>query len=308
MRYRVRHLTRYRYPAAVHGSLNELRLKPRPTQSQRLDQFRLEVQPKARYLAEHVDAFGNPACVLDIEQVHQEWSVTTVFEITRRAAEAELPFDSPQPWPTLRKRLERDLEARALDARWYGQASPLLPVLPDVLQRLDCDLDPELDVAALATHLTGFIHREFAYRPGMTEVSTPLAQVIENRVGVCQDFAHLAIACSRALGIPARYVSGYLETQPPEGGEKLVGADATHAWFAVYDPVRGWLEFDPTNDAVPDLRYITLGWGRDYSDVAPIRGVVRGGGESHSLEVSVDVQPIGDVDSPIGPGPGPGTA
>ena len=299
MRYRVRHVTRYRYPAMVHGSLNELRLKPRSTPLQRLDHFRLEVQPRARYLAEHVDAFGNPACVLDIEQVHQEWSVSTVFEVTRRAAEAELPFESTLPWPAARERLQRDLEGRGLDARWYGQASPLLPALPDLFARLGFAPERDLGVEALARELTRLIHREFDYRPGQTEISTPLWEVIENRLGVCQDFAHLAIACSRALGIPARYVSGYLETLPPEGAERLVGADATHAWFAVYDPVRGWLEFDPTNDTVPDQRYITLGWGRDYSDVAPIRGVVRGGGESHTLQVSVDVQRVGEDEAVV---------
>jgi transglutaminase-like putative cysteine protease len=294
MRYRVRHVTRYRYPATVHGSLNEVRLKPRAAPLQRLDQYRLEVQPRARYLAEHLDAFGNPTCVLDIDQVHREWSVSAVFDVTRRAAEAELSFESPLSVPAARVRLEKGLEAEALEARWYSQPSPLLPMLPDLSRRLGLALDPDEGIEAVASRLSSFIHREFAYRPGQTEVSTPLSQVIENRVGVCQDFAHLAIACSRALGIPARYVSGYLETLPPEGAEKLIGADATHAWFAVYDPALGWLEFDPTNDTVPDQRYITLGWGRDYSDVAPIRGVVRGGGESHRLLVSVDVQRIGD--------------
>jgi transglutaminase-like putative cysteine protease len=294
MRYRVRHVTRYRYPATVHGSLNEVRLKPRAAPLQRLDQYRLEVEPRARYLAEHLDAFGNPTCVLDIDQVHREWSVSAVFDVTRRAAEAELSFESPLSVPAARVRLEKGLEAEALEARWYSQPSPLLPMLPDLSRRLGLALDPDEGIEAVASQLSSFIHREFVYRPGQTEVSTPLSQVIENRVGVCQDFAHLAIACSRALGIPARYVSGYLETLPPEGAEKLVGADATHAWFAVYDPALGWLEFDPTNDTVPDQRYITLGWGRDYSDVAPIRGVVRGGGESHRLLVSVDVQRIGD--------------
>lgn len=299
MKYRVRHITRYRYPAAVHGSLNEVRLKPRTTPLQRLDQYRLQVQPRARYLAEHVDAFGNPTCVLDIEQVHQEWSVSTVFEVTRQAAEAELPFESPLSLPEARSRLETDLSDPALEARAFSQPSPLLPALPDLFQRLELALDPGLGIEAAAWQLTHFIHQEFAYRPGQTETSTPLSRVIENRVGVCQDFAHLAIACCRALGVPARYVSGYLETLPPEGAEKLVGADATHAWFSVYDPVRGWLDFDPTNDNIPDQRYITLGWGRDYSDVAPIRGVVRGG-ESHSLQVSVDVQRIGE-EEPVAP-------
>lgn len=294
MRYRVTHLTRYRYPAPVHGSLNEVRLKPRSTPYQRLDHFRMDVQPRARYLAEHVDAFGNPASVLDIDQVHQEWSVTTVAEVTRLTTEAELPFEPALALADARERLTRDTAPVALGARVFGQASPLLPTLPDLLQRLEFAFDPGQGIEAIGRHLCSHIHREFAYRPGQTEISTPLGQVIDNRVGVCQDFAHLAIAAARALGIPGRYVSGYLETVPPEGTERLIGVDATHAWFAVFDPARGWLEFDPTNDVVPDHRYITIAWGRDYSDVAPIRGVVRGGGESHSLTVSVDVQRLGE--------------
>ena len=294
MRYRVRHLTRYRYPAPVHGSLNELRLRPRPTPLQQLDHYQLAVQPNARYRAEHVDAFGNPVSVLNIDQAHQEWSISAVFEVTRRAMDAELAFEPPLSLPAARARLRRDTGAMALDARRYTQASPLLPIQPTLPQRLGLMPEPDQGIEAVAQRLTRLIYREFAYRPGQTEVSTPLSRVLESRVGVCQDFAHLAIACSRALGIPARYVSGYLETRPPAGAERLVGADATHAWFAVYDPTRGWLEFDPTNDAVPDSRYITLAWGRDYSDVAPVRGVVRGGGQGHGLQVSVDVQPIED--------------
>jgi transglutaminase-like putative cysteine protease len=300
VRYRITHATRYRYPSRVHGSLNELRLKPRSTPGQRLNHFQMDVDPRARYLAEHLDAFGNPTSILGIEQVHQAWSVTTVSEVTRLPAEAELPFEPPLPLTEALERLRADSSPAALDARCFGQPSPLLPALPDLLQRLGLVVDPGQGVEALGGQLSRFIFEAFAYRPGQTEISTPLQQVIERRVGVCQDFAHLAIACGRALAIPARYVSGYLETSPPPGAERLVGADATHAWFALYDPARGWLDFDPTNDAVPDHRYITLAWGRDYSDVAPIRGVVRGGGASHTLTVSVDVQRVEEVAAAAG--------
>jgi transglutaminase-like putative cysteine protease len=300
VKYRITHRTRYRYPAPVHGSLNELRLKPRCTAGQHLNHFQMEIDPRARYLAEHLDAFGNPANILGIEQVHKEWSVTTVSEVTRLPAEAELPFEPPLPLAEALERLRTDSSPAALEARGIGQSSPLLPALPDLLQRLDLAVDPAQGVEALGRQLSRFIFEAFAYRPGQTEISTPLQQVIERRVGVCQDFAHLAIACSRALGIPARYVSGYLETSPPPGAERLVGADATHAWFALYDPARGWLEFDPTNDALPDHRYITLAWGRDYSDVAPIRGVVRGSGAGHKLTVSVDVQRVGEAEAAAG--------
>nr|WP_296748779.1 transglutaminase family protein [Thioalkalivibrio sp.] len=292
MRYRITHITRYRYPAKVHGSLNELRLKPRATPLQRLHAFQINVVPQASYLAAYQDAFGNPASILGIQEAHREWSVTTVSEVGRVMVEAELPFDPPLSLAEVREHLRGDCRPAALEARGFSQASPLLPELSDLLQRVGLTVDPEQGVEALGLQLSRFIFDEFAYRPGQTEVSTPLSDVVARRVGVCQDFAHLAIACSRTLGIPARYVSGYLETLPPPGRPRLVGADATHAWFALYDPIRGWLEFDPTNDTVPDQRYVTLAWGRDYGDVAPIRGVVRGSGAKHTLMVSVDVQRI----------------
>ena len=306
MRYRVTHSTHYRYPATVHGSLNELRLKPRTGPLQRLDQFRMEIDPQARYLSEYVDPFGNSANVLCIDQAHTAWSVTAVAEVTRFPAEAELPFAPPLPLAGALQLLAADRSPEALEARLMSQPSPLLPAIPGLLPLLEFEQDPEQRIETVGRRLSHFIHRNFSYRPGQTEVSTPLLEVIGNRVGVCQDFAHLGIACARALGIPARYVSGYMETVPPEGAEKLVGADATHAWFALYDPTHGWLEFDPTNETVPDHRYITLAWGRDYGDIAPIRGVVRGGGESHELSVSVDVHRL-DADPRISAVPVDGT-
>jgi transglutaminase-like putative cysteine protease len=140
--------------------------------------------------------------------------------------------------------------------------------------------------------LTARIHRDFAYEPGTTTIATPLSRVLSQRRGVCQDFAHLAIACLRAMRLAARYVSGYLQTEPPPGKERLVGADASHAWFAVWDPDAGWLDFDPTNDTVPAERHITTAWGRDYADVTPLKGIIFGGGAKHTATVAVDVERI----------------
>ncbi len=134
------------------------------------------------------------------------------------------------------------------------------------------------------------IYKDFKYDPHFSSIATPLEEVLEHRKGVCQDFAHLAIACLRMQGLAARYISGYLETIPPKGKKRLVGADASHAWFSVYVPHLGWIDFDPTNAKIPDEQHITAAWGRDYADVAPLKGVIFGGGDKNKLEVSVDVE------------------
>jgi transglutaminase-like putative cysteine protease len=150
---------------------------------------------------------------------------------------------------------------------------------------------PARPILEAAMDLTARIHRDFEYRGGVSDVSTPVADVLSMRQGVCQDFAHLEIACLRSFGLPARYVSGYLLTRPPEGREKLVGSDASHAWLAVWAGADGWVDFDPTNDMIPGVEHITLGWGRDYGDVSPINGFIVGGG-AHQLTVAVDVNPV----------------
>lgn len=150
------------------------------------------------------------------------------------------------------------------------------------------------------------IHEEFTFDPEATHVATPLTEVLERKRGVCQDFAHLMLACLRALGIPARYVSGYLLTQPPPGQPRLIGADASHAWISVWCPDAGWTDFDPTNDVVPGTEHITLAWGRDFSDVSPLRGVILGGGD-HELDVWVTVTPETE-DGPARDAPIPNTS
>lgn len=296
--FRVQHRTQYTYPALVHGSLNEARLKPRRTASQDLEHFQMQIQPPAAYLAEHVDTFGNPTAVIGVEHAHLEWSVTANSIIRRYASDQSERAADALRIEQVRQQLRQQLTAEGLVARYHSDASPLLPFIPNLANQLAWTVAPSWTVAELGQWLMEQIHTQFRYQPGYTEVSTPLSKVIAEQVGVCQDFAHVAIALARSLGIPARYVSGYLETQPPPGQARLVGADATHAWFALYDPVAGWLEYDPTNNAIPDQRYITLAWGRDYSDVAPISGVVRGGGASHSLAVSVDVLRLDNEDVP----------
>jgi transglutaminase-like putative cysteine protease len=294
--YRVTHTTLYRYTQTVHGSLNEVRIQPRLLPHQRVSDFVMRVEPEVRYRSEAMDAFGNHVSILDIDRHHLELQITSVAEVACVPVGHDKLDCSVFSLRDVRARLRRQTTSAALEARCLAQTSPLLPAWPELPEQLglsDVDLDA-LTVAEFGRLLSRAIFEQFEYRPGHTEVSTPLQKVLHDRVGVCQDFAHLAIVCARARGIPARYVSGYMETLPPPGVERLIGADATHAWFALYDPKCGWLEFDPTNDTIPDYRYITIGWGRDYSDVAPIRGVVRGGGIGHELSVAVDVERLID--------------
>ena len=161
---------------------------------------------------------------------------------------------------------------------------PMIPELHDYAEKSFAKGRPLLEAVE---DLTTRLYTDFTYDPGFTTIATPLADVVKHRRGVCQDFAHLGIACLRALGLAARYVSGYIETDPPPDQEPLEGADASHAWFSVYLPQFGWIDFDPTNNQIPADRHITVAWGRDYADVTPLKGVVFGSG-THELSVSVD--------------------
>ena len=188
--------------------------------------------------------------------------------------------------------LAQSSEGDILEAREYLLDSPMIKAFPELKDYAKALFQDERPLLSAVRELTSKIFNEFKYDANSTTVATPLDEVLENRHGVCQDFAHLAIGCLRALGFPARYVSGYLETLPAPGEVKLVGADASHAWFAVFSPGEGWFEFDPTNDIMPAEQHITTAWGRDYSDVTPLRGVIFDGGDSQQLSVSVDVRRI----------------
>jgi transglutaminase-like putative cysteine protease len=183
----------------------------------------------------------------------------------------------------------------ALDVSPFVPSSPLVDVEPlhRELAALTADaFPPGSDLVTGVRDLCHTIYTGFAFDPSFSDVSTPLVTVLEAGRGVCQDFAHLGVACLRSLGLAARYVSGYIETEPPEGEERLIGADASHAWFSVWVPGWGWLDVDPTNDHVPPARHVTVAWGRDYADVTPVRGVVIGPAATQELSVSVDVQRV----------------
>ena len=183
-------------------------------------------------------------------------------------------------------------DEQVIEARQFVAESPFVEFSPEVVEYGAASLAPDRPLLDAVEDLMGRIHNDFTYDPQFSDIATPLSDVLEHRKGVCQDFAHLAIACLRSQGLAARYVSGYLETLPPAGQKRLVGADESHAWFSVFVPYRGWVDFDPTNDQIPSDQHIIAAWGRDYADVAPLKGVLFGGGEEHALEVSVDVERI----------------
>jgi transglutaminase-like putative cysteine protease len=200
-----------------------------------------------------------------------------------------LALEQSEPWESVRERLDDEAALRAYE---FAFDSPHAIVDEAVYDYAGLSFVPGRPVLEATMDLTARIFREFEYRGGVSDVSTPVREVFAMRQGVCQDFAHLQIACLRSLGLAARYVSGYLLTHPPEGKEKLIGSDASHAWLSIWAGDAGWVDFDPTNNVIPGIEHITLGWGRDYGDVSPITGFIIGGGGAHQVSVAVDVSPL----------------
>ena len=288
MKYRIVHKTTYRYAEPVTLCHNEAHLIPRSFAGQTCLGSELVVTPAPRVQTTREDFFGNPVYYFAIQQPHDELTVTATSEV-QSEPEGQLHFASETPWNEAVLRLSRDLSTRILEARQYLLDSPMARSWGALADYATPSFPKGRPLAEAVHDLMQRIHKEFIYDPGFTTVATPLTDVFEHRRGVCQDFAHLAIACLRSQGLAARYVSGYIETLPPPGQEKLVGADASHAWFSVFDPDVGWLDFDPTNNQIPMEQHITTAWGRDYSDITPLKGVIYGGGPSHETDVSVDV-------------------
>lgn len=290
MKYQLRHTTRYEYSGDVTLSHNEARILPRSLPWQFCENTQLIISPTPERMRERVDFFGNRVVYFSIERVHHDLEVSVVSDIETRARPTQ-DFFSTIGWEHAVQDLRGDIGASnrdSLEARLFVLDSPFIHQHESLAGYALPSFWAGRNLRDAVLELNQRIFNEFAYDPHSTTVATPLQEVLANRRGVCQDFAHLTIGCLRSLGLAARYVSGYMETLPPPGQEKLVGADATHAWVAVFIPGWGWLEIDPTNGCLPDERYIVLGWGRDFADVTPLKGVMTGGGE-HVLTVAVDV-------------------
>jgi transglutaminase-like putative cysteine protease len=289
VRYRISHATTYVYDELVSLCHNELRLEPRETETQRRLGTALRIEPPPTALTAELDYFGNPTHFFTVEEAHDRMVLVAQSEVELATPEAE-PLWTPA-WDALRDDVRADASPAGLAAFELCFASPLVPLAPEFAAYAAQSFPAGRPVLDAALELSHRIHADFAYRPGATSVTTPVADVLEAREGVCQDFAHVQLACLRALGLPARYVSGYLHTRAAPGVVRLVGADASHAWVSVFCGEAGWLGLDPTNDLLVADQHVTLAWGRDYGDVSPIKGVILGGG-GHRVEVGVDVEAL----------------
>jgi transglutaminase-like putative cysteine protease len=287
--YAIDHATEYDYGTAVSVSHHIARLTPRTLPWQACKAHVLDVDPPAAVVKSHVDYYGNTLTFFATQSAHTRLSVRARSRVVVEARTDS--FDDTPAWEIATDRTRMPLEALdgVLDPA-AGRASAAL-----VAGYARTSFPPGRDLIEAVADLTARIHRDFAYDPHATTVETPLSDVFEARRGVCQDFTRLEVACLRSMGIPARYVSGYLETLPPPGTPRLVGADASHAWVSFHCPEIGWIDTDPTNNLLPCRSHITLAWGHDFTDVSPIRGVILGGGD-HSPRVSVDVRRLSSDD------------
>ncbi|MBD2859553.1 transglutaminase family protein [Spongiibacter sp. KMU-158] len=289
MKYHVRHTTRYDYSDQVSQGYSVAYLLPRDCRGQRVLRSNITISPSAASRSQREDYFGNVVVYFNVEKPHNSLEVTVDSEIEIAPTEKPL-LASGITCGEVRQALQLCTTAEEVRAVEFLYDSPMIKSAKE-LREFGHDLFADDRPFMEAVHeLNSRIFSEFKYDPTFSSVATPLSEVLEKKRGVCQDFAQLAIGVLRSQGLAARYVSGYLETLPPPGQEKLQGADASHAWFSVYVPGDGWNDFDPTNDMVPADQHITTAWGRDYSDVTPLKGVVFGGGSDQVLSVAVDVE------------------
>ncbi len=290
MTYNLVHKTIYEYAEPVTVSHHAARVEPRTLPHQRVENFSLHIGPTPAVSKPRVDFFGNQVCGFSIQEIHQRLEITATSRVTVAATTPPVPALSPD-WESVVKLFSDPVSPEVVAPYQFVFDSPLLAASPELADYTRESFAAQTPLLVAVADLNRRIFSDFKYDPTATTVATPLAEVLAKRRGVCQDFAHLTIAGLRSLGLPARYVSGYLRTRPPAGQPRLVGADASHAWFAVFCPNVGWVDFDPTNNLMPAEEHITIAFGRDYADVSPVSGVITGGG-AHEVKVSVDVAEV----------------
>ena len=291
-RYRVAHTTSYRYGASMTDGYTVACLVPRPTDHQRVHESTVTLDPQPSEADSYLDAFGNLVHQFGLHEMHRALTITAVSVVD--LDEQERPVDDTA-WEDVVAQLDAMTGPLAVDAGFFRATSTFVDLtdlgvaLRSIAERSFTAGRGIVDAAeALCLDIFG----SFQFDAGFSDLSTPLTRVLAARRGVCQDFAHLAVGCLRSIGLAARYVSGYIETAPPPGQPRLVGADASHAWCSVWTPLAGWVDFDPTNGHLPVNRHVTVAWGRDYADVTPVRGVMIGPPTAQHLDVAVDVEPL----------------
>ena len=291
MIYKILHRTTYRYKHSVSVGNHVACLKPRSTPRQQLIKVELKILPTPATCVERTDYFGNRQCLFTVQEPHKELVVEARSEV-RVSAEKTARMQDGISWEEVARTIPFDLSREGLEAEQFVFESPRIRVRQEFAEYAMQSFTPGRPMQEALLDLTARIHTDFLFDSKVTNVRTPPEEVFKKRRGVCQDFAHVQIACLRSLNLAARYVSGYLRTYPPPGRPRLIGADASHAWVSAYCPGSGWLDVDPTNNVVPSDGHVTLAWGRDYGDVSPLRGLVLGGGD-HTLRVGVDMEPVG---------------
>ena len=289
MIYDVSHRTTFLYSQSVSISHHMLHLSPRASPNQNCLRHSILIEPPPTISKESTDYFGNPTTYLTIEEPHRELTIISRSRVDVMAPAHPDPAETP-PWDGITAMLQQATDRELLDVYQFAFDSPFTQSGNGATEYAEVSFPPGRPVLEGAINLMNRIYAEFKYEGGVTSVYTPVDTVLAERRGVCQDFAHLQISGLRGLGIPSRYVSGYLQTVPPPGQARMVGADASHAWLSIWVPGSGWIDLDPTNDLLPGDRHITVAWGRDYGDVSPINGLVVGGG-TQEIQVAVDVTP-----------------
>ena len=290
MNYRISHKTIYEYAAPVAVSHHVARLEPRPTSAQTPENFALKISPQPVLRKARADYFGNQLCFFSVQENHQHLEITASSRVTVHLQEAPAPEASPS-WEEVAKLFCDPVAPEVIDPYQFVFDSPQVRASFELADYARESFQKETPLLVGALDLTRRIFEDFKYDSKATTVATPLEEFLQKRRGVCQDFAHLGIACLRSLGLPARYLSGYLRTRPPEGKERRIGADASHAWFSIFCPRHGWNDYDPTNNLRVSEEHITVAHGRDFGDVSPVAGILTGGGQ-HEIKVSVDVEEI----------------
>lgn len=293
-RYHIVHETEYSYSQPVLLSQQMLHMQPRPLARQMIHDYALTISPTPDHQLIDLDAWGNPCQRIELNQPHETLRIVSQLDVSV-LPEPALDLAASAPWRDLAAQCRFHGSQRYLNstlaALEFRQQSPMVPIKQAFVDwSADCFAD-NAPVLICAQRLMEKIHHELTFDPEATQVGTPLLEVLAKGRGVCQDFAQLMIACLRSHGLSASYVSGYLLTHPPEGQARLIGADASHAWVSVWCPELGWVDFDPTNNLRPAQEHITLTWGRDFTDVSPMRGVIYGGGQ-HDVRVAVTVMPV----------------